>query len=125
MASIVQSFKNATITFKRKSAGSYVNGIWEAGSETTSQMDAVIQFLSGQKLLSLPEEFRTQENIRLYTEQQLKTLDESAGTLGDIVVWNDVEYEVFQVQNRLASSLPHFVSFASKRPVSANQRVVQ
>lgn len=65
------------------------------GSLTTSTIRGTgLQPLTGRELLTLPESERTSEWMKLYTEADVRTLDQAAGLPADEIVVGTVVYEV-------------------------------
>jgi len=104
--------------FRRFAAGRYVGGHWvegdeivptdETGAEVSFSMWASIQPMTPQETMSLPEGQRTSEWIKIYTVTKLDRTMEKDKTKGDIVSYNDREYEVMKVENRTATRIPHY-----------------
>jgi hypothetical protein len=63
------------ITIKRKAAGGYVNGIWQAGAETQIGAFAVIQPLGGNERALLPEGIRETGKWRVWSTIELRVKD--------------------------------------------------
>jgi len=63
-------------TVKRKNAdGEYVDGIWQAATETDIYIMASVQPATAQDMQSLPEGRRKAGSFILYTDTALKTVD--------------------------------------------------
>lgn len=88
----------ALANVKRYGSGYAANGVSVKGQATTMQIYAVIEPLRPREIMILPEGERTREYVRVYTETQLVTADESAQTMGDRVDYNGREYEVQQCE---------------------------
>ena len=90
-----------TIPLKRKSAGSRdENGNWVDGAITTTNIEAVVQSLTADERLALPEAIRSRETIKFHTKTEIKTADATLGTTADKVLYQGREWEVTQVFNR-------------------------
>lgn len=103
MIDVTEAFEDLTqtVTLKRKSAGSRdVNGNWVDGTLTTSTFSAVIQSLTADERLALPEAVRSKETIKLHTITELLTSNEALSIDADIVAYNGSEYSINQVFNR-------------------------
>jgi hypothetical protein len=85
------------LTVKRKTAGSYVNGFWVAGTDTTLTIKASVQPLSGKDIELLPEGKRLAGGYKLFTNDSLKVAIEGTGQDGDIVSIYGFDYEVVSV----------------------------
>jgi hypothetical protein len=92
-------------------AGSYINGHWVEGKTQTLNIMATVEPLSGNDLLLLPEGERTKEAIRIYTDSELKTVDEFAKRKADVVNYFGKCFEV-QVVKRWTQLIPHFACIA-------------
>ena len=88
------------VDVKRRAAGSFVNGRWVEGNETTLTAQASVQPLAGKKIEFLPEAQRTGEELIAYI-----TVEVFASTMGaanhDIIVWRGARYKVIQVRRWL------------------------
>ena len=92
-------FFRSPITLKRPSTGNYVNGRWVEGSYTNSTITASIQPLNGKEMQSLPEARRLSESFKMYTETQIRTVEEAGSDQNaDRVIFDGNEYEVHQVK---------------------------
>jgi hypothetical protein len=105
-----------TITIERYATGSWSNGRFIKGVKTEFNIVASVQILRGNETLLLPEARRTKENIKIYSEEKLRTTDEKNMTSVDIVVYNNKKYEVHKVDNWVSNDtdIPHYKSIASK-----------
>ena len=94
-----------TLTVTRYAAGAYgSDGVYVPGSTTTLTVQATVQPLNGKDLQILPEGLRTREAFKLYTATELRTTDQTAGTLSDIVTRGGALYDVQQVGPWLSGS---------------------
>lgn len=66
-------FQSGTYTVTREAVGSYVNGDWTPGSESTFTVDADLQPLSGNDLKVLPEGQHGEELQKMYLATELFT----------------------------------------------------
>ena len=90
-----------TIQLKRKTTGSRdANGNWVDGTTTTINISAVVQSLTANERLALPEAVRTKETIKIHTQTELLTADEAAQIDADVVVYQGKSYLLTQVFNR-------------------------
>jgi len=90
MADDFEEFRS-TVTIKRKSGGSYVNGHWVAGTETTITILADIQSWKQEELQLLPEARRLNQTSKMFTDVPLQSIDDENP---DIVLVDGVRYEV-------------------------------
>lgn len=88
----------SNVTRKRYTAGSYVDGRWAAGGSDAATIIASVQPVRSQaELLLLPEAARTRGSVKIYTEDSIRTADESTQTPADRIVWDGEEWEVHVV----------------------------
>lgn len=98
-----------------ESPGSYVEGLFVPGTRSTITIQASIQPVSGEDMITAPEGRRTQDMIKVYTSTELKQADEGTGQQPDIVVWQGFGYEVTSMDVRLMDVIPHYKIFATRR----------
>lgn len=108
-----------TITLRRvaaQSVGSDGRGV--DGSSSDTEIMASVQPAQGEDLQVLPEGLRSRRTIKVYTETELRTADQQAGTAPDKLVLSglsgidDGTYEVQTVQPWYAL-LPHHKALAT------------
>lgn len=94
-----EMFGSATIT--RSAAGSYSAGRWVAGGTSAITITASIQQYRPRpdELQHLSEGDRAREAVRIYTSTQLKTANETDGTLADFLTRNGEQWEVVSVES--------------------------
>jgi hypothetical protein len=103
-----------TIQVIRKSAGSYVNGLWVDATNTVS-VQCHIQPLKGSELMALPEADRNREWIKAYTTDDVNGLvDGSGGVSPDVIVWDSKHYEVAKVLEYKMGVLNHTKIIAAR-----------
>ena len=102
------------LTVKRKTAGSYVNGFWVAGTDTTLTIKASVQPLSGKDIELLPEGKRLAGGYKLFTNDTLKVAIEGTGQDGDIVSIYGFDYEVVGQEVWTNNLINHNVYLVSK-----------
>lgn len=83
------------LTIFRKNAGSYVDGIWVEGSETTIPITASIQPTTGEEMLSLPEGRRNKKTYSLFTSTHINVI--VSGKNPDQIEIFGERYEVVRV----------------------------
>ena len=57
----------------RKSDGSFIDGYWQDGEESSFNILASVQGTDAEVLQTLPEGYRTRESYTLFTDSELKT----------------------------------------------------
>ena len=70
--------------------------VGKAGSQQIPIL-ASVQPMSDRDMMRLPEGFRTEGAIKLYTEERLRTVEVSDCRMADTFEWQGVPYEVKQV----------------------------
>lgn len=97
------------IVILRLSGGSYVNGQWIEGTQTTIDATASIQPLSGQEILLIPEARREKEVYKMYTSTPINDLTTQNP---DQVQFFGKTYEVLQIwtwqNNALFATANHY-----------------
>lgn len=104
MIDVTDAFEDLTqsATLKRKSAGSRdANGNWIDGTLTTSTFSAVVQSLTADERLALPEAVRSKETIKLHTITELLTANEALLIDADIITVRGYNWSINQVFDRL------------------------
>lgn len=87
------------IMITRRAAGSFVDGIFVPGAQSTLSIAAVVQPAPEKQLLPLPEGERSTEGILIVSVVPLQTGDAEALTVADEVSWNDDVYKVVSVED--------------------------
>lgn len=109
--------KKIQLTVERHLPGAYNDkGRWVEGIRQSLVIDANVQPAKGYDLLVLPESDRTESWIKIYSVEPLFTLNESAQTDGDIVMWDEVRYQVKRTQTYKMGVLDHTKAFAVRLP---------
>lgn len=92
------------ITLNSATAGSRdENGDYTAGTPITSTIQAVVQSLSSNELLTLPEGERTKKMIKIHTKSSLKTANTSNSSSSDEVIYNGEVFKIINVFDRLVN----------------------
>jgi hypothetical protein len=113
--------KKVSIDIIRQTQGSYVNGDWVEGTETTVPTEVNIQPLKDSEILLLPESERTKEWYKLYSAEELRTAKEGTGGYGaDEFIWQGDRYRVMKARNFAMGTLDHFRAFAARIPLTPN-----
>jgi hypothetical protein len=103
-------FNSRTFTARRPDApGSWVKGRWVvSGSETPLTVTGTFQPETGDRFKTLLEGRRVTSMGLLITDSELFIEDAKAGTNGDIVVVDGLDYLVLGKENWDNGILPHF-----------------
>ena len=80
-----------------------LNGDYIDGVPIKSTIQAVVQSLNSNELLTLPEGERTKKLIKIHTQSVLKTVDVVNSTSADKVVYHGEDYKVINVFERLTN----------------------
>lgn len=102
----------------RFSPGEYIKGKWVDGSNQEIELEGNVQPMRGHELLTLPESDRTKDVIKVYTVESLKTLDERTKTKADLVIWNDLVYQIVKTMTYQMGVLNHTKSIAVRMPLT-------
>lgn len=106
-------------TINRVSAGSYVDGVWVTGVESTFTIQASVQPLKDDALVNLPEGRRASDTVKLYTSSDLISLDDKgANQQPDKLVWRGEDYEIVAKSVRAMDIINHVRYYATRVPVS-------
>jgi len=90
-----------TVQLKRKTAGGRdENGNWVDGTLSTTDIQAVVQSLTADERMTLPEAVRTKETIKLHSITKLQTANDDLYLDADVIVYDGLEWEINQVFNR-------------------------
>ncbi len=108
--------KNYTI--KRKAQGSYVKGIWTPGAVTEVTIKASFQPVGSDDISALAIGRKDIGKIKGYSDTLLNITDITAGTTGDIVVYNGKEYEVIYLDKNRSDVINHYKYIAEYREVT-------
>lgn len=107
-----------TQTIKRTVPGSYVNGVYVEGAETTFTIQASVQPMSGEDIVSVPEGRRASDMVKLYTSTDLNSQgDAGSGQSPDRLVWLGKDYEIYSKEVRQMDVIPHYKIYAIKEPL--------
>lgn len=113
MGSVLGSLSTETLSVKRYAAGSWVEGRFVRGDESTTQILASVQPLSPNEIVKLPEHMRNRETLKIYTGDRLFLGDEKSGKSGDIITHDGREFEVQKVENwHIGTNLQHYKAYA-------------
>lgn len=102
------------VTVTRPGVTTYVSGERTDGASTTLTILASVQPLHGAELLNFEEGQRSKASIKVYTDTELRTLNEAAGTKADLVTWQGAQYEVQRCDPWQVGLLNHWRAYAFK-----------
>lgn len=113
--------KKIPIDLIRKTAGSYVDGEWVEGAETTVTIDVNIQPLKEAELLLLPEADRGRQWWKVYSASEIRMDKQgTSGWAADEFVYQGDRYKVMKVENYSMGILNHYRALAARMELSAN-----
>lgn len=109
----------------RTAPGSYVNGVWTEGIQSSTTILINIQPIRGYELMSMPESDRSREWVKFYTTEDIQGIKE--GSLSgaatpqnpDLIVWDGRTFEVSRVSTYKMGVLDHTKAIAARVPESA------
>lgn len=105
-------------TIKRTVAGSYVNGVYIEGAESTFDIMASVQPVSGQDLVAIPEGRRASDMVKIYTDADLFGQgDAGSGQSPDRLVWRGKDYEIYTKDVNQSDVINHYKYYAIKEPL--------
>lgn len=92
----MSSFRTYILTVKRKAEGYYdTDGFYKlSGSDSQFTITASVQPITGAEMKLLPENRREEEMLKIYTDSSLRTTEQLNEFNSDIVVINNIDYEV-------------------------------
>lgn len=90
LTGVISTFGTGTYTVTRTTSGALTVGVYEAGVESTFDIAASVQPVTGRKLQVLPEGRSAEESRILYTTTELRTQQNSNDP--DIVTIDDEPY---------------------------------
>lgn len=106
----IASLATGTYLVTRRAASTYVDGVATPGAETTFNTVAVAVPVSGRELQRLPEGMRSREVMRIFTEDELRTVQ--PGSDPDLVSIDGYLFEVQAVSRWVAGG--YYEAFAVK-----------
>ena len=89
-------------------AGSYVDGRWVEGTESTFEVTGHEQPSGPQELQMLPDSFRSKDTRLFMTTSNIKTLEESNGTTPDKVTIDGVQFEAHKKKSYQMGPRQHY-----------------
>lgn len=112
--------KKIPLDLLRKTAGSYVDGEWVEGTETTVPVEVNIQPLKEAELLFLPEADRGKQWWKVYSASEIRMDKQGdSGWSADEFVYQGDRYKVMKVENTSMGILNHWKALAARMELSA------
>ena len=100
-------FKEPVKITRTIKCGFYQDGYFIEGKTEEFDLLASVQPNDGEDLVVLPEGSRVTDQIKIYTNTELKTVSEDGLIKADVLLYNDNKYEIVKV-SRYNRVLPHF-----------------
>lgn len=113
--------KKLPLNILRSTAGSYINGEWVEGTETTVPIEANVQPFSDYQYMILPEADRTKQWVWVFSSSEIRTLKEgTGGYAADEFVWNGERYRAMKAQRFQMSIQDHWEIKAARISLTPN-----
>lgn len=104
-----------TNTKKSTASGAYVKGVWTPGSETLSNIIIDVQPVTGNELESLEIGRRDLGKVKAYSNISLNVADEKNKINGDIIVYDNRNWEIISRLPYQHGLINHYKYFAEYR----------
>lgn len=118
LTGVIGSFKTHTdLLVTRRGDGSYTDGLFVEGAESTFPIDAVITPVTGKELRQLPEAYHQMSVYTVITETQLKAQDTTTQSEGDRMTIAGLEHTVFKVEDWGAFGESFYQAIVTAEPV--------
>lgn len=101
LTSVIKRYAVETdLTLESRSADAgFQGGRWYEGEAVTASIVAAVQPLGSKELQALPEGYRTQDGIVVYsTSEVVPQGNRDSTNRGDVLLWKGVRYDVVQVE---------------------------
>lgn len=95
--------------------GAYVAGVFVPGVRSVLTIQATVQPVTGQDLITAPEGRRINDMVKVYTNASLQESDEGTSLQPDMIVWRGNAYEVSAIDVRQMGVINHYKVVASRR----------
>lgn len=112
MLGLIDSFGEDLVVRRMVGNGNYQSGVYTPGAFDDLTIKAVVEVMNADEMMLLPEGSRLKEAIKIYTEESLQLNSSDKLRHADVVVWNDVEFEVQKSERWLQVGLKHWKSVA-------------
>lgn len=113
--------KKTPVTILRHTEGSYVDGEWVEGAETSVVIQANVHPFSDYQVSIMPESDRTKSWLWLFTSDLVRQKKEGIGGWGgDRFYWDGDLYEVMKTENYRMSVVDHREAKCARVEVSPN-----
>jgi hypothetical protein len=113
--------KKVPVTILRHAAGSYVEGEWVEGTESSVTIQANVHPFSDYQVSIMPESDRTKSWVWMFTSSEVRQKKEgTSGNGGDRFVWEGDLYEAMKVQKYSMTVQDHYEIKAARVELSPN-----
>ena len=85
------------ITVIRTESGSYVDGIYQKGSQTTFKALASVQPSSPEEIQFLPEGERQKQIRSFYCNKAVRTTDDRKAVIADVILYKGDSFKIVQL----------------------------
>lgn len=97
LRSTVEHFAS-TYTVRRPGATTYVNGLPQQGAPTSRTITALVRPASPHDLQRLPEGDRSEPSVRIYTVDEIATVNQPGARAADILEYQGRDWEIRDVR---------------------------
>lgn len=102
---MIQGYFGEQVSIERRAPGSFVDGVWQEGAETSISAFASVQPAKGSQIEFLPENQRTGKIYVAYVDTEIFTSRASTAQNSDIIVWRGTRYKVLSVGDWLPTQV--------------------
>lgn len=99
--------KAKIIVLRQSDGGGYIDGYWQDVQRNAFLIYGNAQPLKGNELLVLPESDRSNHTLKVYTNEQLKTIEEWGERLADMIIWDGRLYTAYKTMTYRMGVLDH------------------
>lgn len=113
--------KKTPVDILRHAAGSYVDGRWAEGAETTVTIQANVHPFTDYQVSIMPESDRTKSWVWMFTADLVRQKKEGVGGYGaDRFMWEGDLYEAMKVQKYSMTVQDHYEIKAARVELTPN-----
>ena len=113
-AGLIEDFGEMISVKRQVTSQEVVNGHIQQGQYTELQVLASVQPMRGQELVMLPEADRLKSNYKVYSTQELKTINPVAKTGSDVITYQDTAFEIVAVERWVLDDYVYYKSIARR-----------
>lgn len=95
--------------------GGYVSGIWTPNAPVAKTFEGSVQPITGKDLVALEVGREDLGKVKVYSSTPLKVSTEGREYSGDIVIWQDKEWELIQAMDFQNDLINHYKYIAEFR----------